>query len=82
MCVMKRLSRQRLSNFLKDFNEFLVDLRTSVDQDKLAHWYEHLQRDYSETFRVWEAMETEEGQTRPKKPNLTEEIKQMILYST
>ena len=67
------LSRERLSNFFKDFNEFWVDLKTSVNQDKLACWYERFQRDYPETFRVGEAMETEEGQTRPKKPNLAEE---------
>ena len=67
------LSRERLSNFFKDFNEFWVDLNTLVDQDKLTGWYECFQRDYPETFRVMEAMETEEGQTRPKKPNIAEE---------
>ena len=66
------LSRERLSNFIKDFNEFWVDLNTSFDQDKLTSWYERFQRDYPETFRVGEATETEEGQTRSKKPNLVE----------
>ena len=67
------LSIERLSNFFKDFNEFWVDLKTSVDQDRLTSWYERFQRDYPETFRVGEAMETGEGQTKPKKPNLDEE---------
>ena len=66
------LRRERLSNFFKDFNEFWVDLKTSVDQDKLTSWYERVQRAYPETFRVGETMETEEGQTRSKKPNLAE----------
>ena len=66
------LSRERLSNFFKDFNEFWVDVKTSVDQGKLTSWHKRFQRDYPETFRVGEAMETEEGQTRSKKPNLAE----------
>ena len=53
--VRMELSRERLSNFFKDFNEFWVD------QDKLASWYEHFQRDYPETFRVGEAMDIDEG---------------------
>ena len=32
------LSRKRLSNFFKDFNEFWVDFKTSVNQDKLVRW--------------------------------------------
>ena len=44
----------------------------------ITSWYEHFQRDYPETFRVGEAMETEEGQTRPKKPSLAE-IRERLL---
>ena len=72
------LSRERLSNFFKDFNEFWVDLETSVSRDKLASWYEHFQRDYPETFRIREAMDIDEGQTSPKKPNLAE-IRERLL---
>ena len=58
--------------FLKTLMNFGLTLRPWVDQAKLTSWYEHFQRDYPETFRVGEAMETEEGQTRSKKPNLAE----------
>ena len=72
------LSRQRLSNFFKDFNKFWVDLKTSVDQDKLTSWYERFQRDYLEAFRVGKAMETEEKKTRYKKLSLAE-IRERLL---
>ena len=72
------LSRERLSNFFKDFNEFWVDLQTSVNQDKLTSWYECFQRDYPEAFRVGEAMETEERKTRYKKLSLAE-IRERLL---
>ena len=72
------LSRERLSNFFEDFNEFWVDLKTSVDRDKLTSWYERFQRDYPEAFRVGEAMETEGKKTRSKKLNLAE-IREKLL---
>ena len=72
------LSRERLSNLFKDFIEFWVDLKTSVNQDKLTSWYERFQRDYPETFRVGEAMETEEKKTRYKKLSLAE-IRERLL---
>ena len=72
------LSRERLSNFFADFNEFWVDLKTSVDQDKLTSWYEHFQRDYSEAFLVGEAMKTEGKKTRSKKLSLAE-IREKLL---
>ena len=72
------LSRERLSNFFADFNEFWVDLKTSVDRDKLTSWYERFQRDYPEAFRVGEAMETEGKKTRSKKLNLAE-IREKLL---
>ena len=59
------LSRERLSNFFADFNEFWVDLKTSVDQGKLTSWYERFKRDYPEAFRVGEAMETEVERPNP-----------------
>ena len=72
------LSRERLSNIFADFNEFWVDLKTSVDQGKLTSWYERFQRDYPEAFRVGEAMETEGKKTRSKKLNLAE-IREKLL---
>ena len=72
------LSRERLSNFFKDFNKFWVDLKTSVDQDKLTSWYERFQRDYPKAFRVGEAMETDERKTRYKKLSLAE-IRERLL---
>ena len=72
------LSRERLSNFFADFNEFWVDLKTSVNLDKLTSWYERFQRDYPEAFRVGEAMETEVKKTRSKKLNLAE-IREKLL---
>ena len=66
------LSRERLSNFFADFNEFWIDLKTSVDQDKLTSSYERFQRDYPEAFRVGEAMETKGKKTRSKKLSLAE----------
>ena len=72
------LSRERLSNFFADFNEFWVDLKTSVDRDKLTSWYERFQRDYPEAFRVGLAMETEVKKTRSKKLNLAE-IREKLL---
>ena len=72
------LSRERLSNFFADFNEFWVYLKTSVDRDKLTSWYERFQRDYPEAFRVGEAMETEGKKTRSKKLNLAE-IREKLL---
>ena len=75
-------SGERLSNFLFYFNEFWVDLKTSVDQDKLTSWYEHFQRDYPEVFRVGEVMETEEKKTRSKKPSLAEIRKKLLCKRT
>ena len=72
------LSRERLLNFFADFNEFWVDLKTSVNQDKLTSWYERFQRDYPEAFRVGEAMETEGKKTRSKKLSLAE-IREKLL---
>ena len=72
------LSRERLSNFFADFNEFWVDLKTSVGQGKLTSWYERFQRDYPEAFRVGEAMEVEGKKTRSKKLNLAE-IREKLL---
>ena len=72
------LSRERLPNFFKDFNKFWVGLKTSVDQDILTSWYERFQRDYPEAFRVGEAMETEEKNTRYKKLSLAE-IRERLL---
>ena len=73
------LSRERLSNFFKDFNKFSVDLEISVNPEKLTSWYESFARDYPEAFRTGEEMNIDEGETRPeKKPNRAE-IRERLL---
>ena len=74
---MKRiLDEEKVEDFVGDFNKHFEDLakRYKKDAEKIKTHRECFWRKYPEIFRdsPETEMDTDEGQTRPKKPNLAE----------
>ena len=83
MNTQRTLDIEKVREFVGDFNNFFEDLKAwTKDAEQIKTWREHFLEKYPEIFsnslENEVEMDTEEGQTRPKKPNLAE-IRERLL---